>query len=278
MKFSQTFSSGDIGFRLAIGARKTMAELPPLSPLALIEPTYVKKRRSEAVAAPAAVNAAPPREFRLKTRSLRRSGNKMDKGISAGIGGFYVGDYGGGIAWANREEVSMPYSGGGAYMFADAVFAEVFVGYSGGGGKWESQDAKNPNDLPEMSRSFFNAGVFLKYPMAMGADVSSVFPLAGLEYEAAASGKLRYANGYVYGFYKENWRYDADALNALWLKFGCGFNMNINLIPNAYLRGEILYGFRTENAFEKSDAKLNYAKTRQGHGLTLRLGMGMRLL
>jgi hypothetical protein len=172
----------------------------------------------------------------------------------------------------------MPYGGGGAYIFTDAVYAEAFVGYSGGGGKWESQDTQNPNDLPEMSRSFFNAGVFLKYPVAMGADVSSVFPLAGLEYEAAATGKLRYANGYVYGFYKENWRYDANALSALWLKFGCGFNMNINLIPNAYLRGEILYGFRTENAFEKQDAALNYAETRQGHGLTLRVGMGMRLL
>jgi len=38
-----------------------------------------------------------------------------------------------------------------------------------------------------------------------------------------------------------------------------------------------MYGFRAANAFEKSDANLNYAETRQGHGLTCRVGVGMKL-
>jgi formylglycine-generating enzyme required for sulfatase activity len=284
MKISQNFGGGDVGFRLAIGPKKKIAALPPLSQLALLKPTYVKTRRSETVSAPVVrapvADTAPAREFRPKTRSLR-SANKMDKGISAGIGAVYSGDYGGGIAWANREYVAMPYNGGGAYMFVDAVYAETFAGYSGGGGKWESRYARSPNDLPQMSRSNFNVGVLLKYPVAMGADASagSVFPLVGIDYAAAMSGKLIYANGNVYEFYKETWRYDANALSALWLKFGCGFNMNINLIQSAYLRAEILYGFRTSNALEKQDANLSEsAEPKIGRGLTCRVGVGVKLL
>ncbi|GBU22421.1 hypothetical protein R80B4_02330 [Fibrobacteres bacterium R8-0-B4] len=173
----------------------------------------------------------------------------------------------------------MPRETGGAHIFIDAGYAEALAGYSSGGGKWKSQDARNQNDLPEMSRSVFNAGVLLKYPIVMGAGASSVFPMAGIDYEAAASGKLKFANGNAYEFNAENWRYGANALNALWLKFGIGFNKNINLIRYAYLRAEILYGFRTANAFETQDAGLSDgAKTKQGHGLTCRVGVGLKLL
>ena len=278
MSLSHGFSSNDVGFRLALGPKKVAPALPPMSQLALLKPTYVKTRRSEAVFAAQAADTAPSKAFHLKSRSLR-STDRLDKGISIGIGGFYGVDFGGGIVWANKEEVAMPYDGGGAYMFVDAVYAEVFFGYSGGGGKWESQDARSKNDLPEMSRSYFNVGVMLKYPMNMGVGLSSVFPLAGIDYEAAMSGKLTYATGNVYEFDKDNWRYGADALSALWLRFGGGFNVNVELIPSAYLRAELLYGFRAANAFEKQDAGLSAgAETRQGHGFTCRVGVGVKLL
>jgi formylglycine-generating enzyme required for sulfatase activity len=279
MSLSQGFSSNDVGFRLSMGLKKAKPELAlaPMSQLALLKPNYVKTRRSEAVFAP--VDTVQRKAFQIKNRSLR-SADKLDRGISVGVGGFYGGDYGGGILWANREELAMPYGGGGAYMFVDAVYAEAFIGYSGGGGKWRSQDAVSPGDLPLMSRSYFNSGVLLKYPMNIGVGASSVFPLLGVDYESAMTGNLTYANGNSYEFYKESWRYDADVLSALWLKAGCGVNLSVKLIQSAYLRAEVLYGFRTANAFEKQDAGLSAggAETRQGHGLTCRVGVGVKLL
>jgi formylglycine-generating enzyme required for sulfatase activity len=271
VKLSQGFSSGDVGFRLAIGLRK-ITQPPQLSPLALLKPKYVKIRSDEATVADTLSGE------RGQGERPRGYVHKFEKGLSVGIGGFYGGDYGGGIAWGNGEELSMPYGGGGIYLFADAMYAEAFAGYSAGGGKWKSPDAKNQNYLPEMPRSYLNVGILLKYPINMGTgeSVSNIFPLVGIDYEAAVSGRLEYPSGKVYEFDIKNWRYNASALNALWLKFGCGFN--INLIQNTYLRVEALYGFRTVNAFEKSDAALNSAETRPGHGLTCRVGVGMRLL
>jgi hypothetical protein len=192
-------------------------------------------------------------------------------GISLGIGGFYGGDYGGGLAWASGEKLAMPYGGAGTYLFFDAVYIETFVGYSVGGGKWESPNANDVNNLPEMSRTYLNFGVLLKHPFYGGL----VFPLIGVDYEASVSGKLEYANGNVYRFDIKNWRHDVYSLSALWFKLGGG--LDIKIVENAYIRVETLYGFRTANTFEKYDASVNnHAETRTGHGLTCRLGAGFK--
>jgi hypothetical protein len=55
--------------------------------------------------------------------------------------------------------------------------------------------------------------------------------------------------------------------------------VNVKLIQSAYLRVELLYGFRAANAFEKQDAGLSaHAEPRQGHGFTCRAGVGVKLL
>ena len=294
MSLAQGFSSGDVGFRLAIGTRETVPTIPVSQLMrkqaAAKSGSGVAPAKSGSVEAPAKtgggglpaktvsgrVKAAPAPVADTSSGEALATGEgsrvKLDKGISVGIGGFYGGDYGGGIAWANGEELAMPYGGVGTYLFVDAFYAEAFVGYSGGGGKWKSPDAKIPNSLPEMSRSYLNVGVLLKYPVGGG----SFFPLIGLDYEASMSGKLKYQNGNVYEFDIKNWRHDASALSALWLKLGCG--INIDLAGNTYLRGEAMYGFRTANTFEKYDARLsNHAETRPGYGLTCRVGVGFKL-
>jgi formylglycine-generating enzyme required for sulfatase activity len=270
MRISQNFSSGDVGFRLVMGPKKKTAS-PQSS-----QPTPLKPARVKTGSATDADTASG--ESIDEGERPRGYAHKWEKGLSVGIGGFYGGDYGGGIVWANREEVAMPYGGGGAYLFADAVYAEVFAGYSGGGGKWKCRDAENANGLPQMSRSYLNVGALLKFPvyMSAGSGVSNIFPLAGIDYEASVSGKIEHANGNVYEFGKKERRHAATALSALWLKFGFGFN--VDLIQNVYLRSEILYGFRTANAFEKSDAGLSSgAEPRQGHGLTCRVGAGVKI-
>jgi len=275
MSLSQGFSSNDVGFRLALGQRKAIPA-PQLSQLAMLKPTYVKTGSGEAPADSARAADAPSEEPRGKGERPRGYLYKREKGVSVGIGGFYSGDYGGGLVWSNREEISMPYGGGGTYLFIDAVYAEAFIGYSAGRGKWESQDARDTNDLPEMSRSYLNVGLLFKFPVGIDGGAGSVFPIVGLDYETAVSGKLKYANGNVYDFDAKNWHYGANALSTLWLKFGFGFG--INLVRNAGLRTEVLYGFRTANAFEKQDAGLsNRVETRPGHGLACRVGVGFKI-
>jgi uncharacterized repeat protein (TIGR02543 family) len=196
--------------------------------------------------------------------------------ISAGGGAFLASGSGGGIEWASSEEkVAMPYTGGGAYVFIDAVYAEAFAGFWAGGGKWTSGDATDKNGLPGMSRSCVNIGAFAKYPIAAG--IVTAFPLLGLEYEASVSGKLVYAGNKEEAFDGGEGRPDAGALSALWFIFGGGADFGLS--QSLYLRAEFLYGLRTANAYEKDRAEEETAfggGTRAGHGLTLKAGVGIK--
>jgi uncharacterized repeat protein (TIGR02543 family) len=196
--------------------------------------------------------------------------------ISAGGGAFLVSGIGGGLTWGNsKENLAMPYTAGGAYIFLDAVYAEAFIGFLAGGGKWQSGDATYQNDLPDMPRASVNIGAFAKYPIAAGT--VKMFPLLGLEYEASVSGKLVYASGKEETFDGADGRPDAGVLSALWFRFGCGADFDLS--QNLYLRAEFLYGLRTANAYEKSRAEEEAGfggNTRAGHGFTLKAGAGVR--
>jgi TolB-like protein len=192
---------------------------------------------------------------------------------SAGGGALFAGGFGGGLKFSNEEQTAMPYCGGGAYLFFDATYAEVSVGFSTGGGKWESADASTADTLPnmpDMLRSYINIGAFAKCPFPAGN--ITLFPLMGIEYDASNSVKLKYANGYEYRF--DGNPYVDGALSALWFKFGGGFDAGLG--QKVYARAEVLYGFRTANAFEKKEANNEYAEITAGSGLTLKVGVGIR--
>ena len=196
--------------------------------------------------------------------------------ISAGAGAFIPGGFGGGVTWGNGEQVAMPYTGTGAYLFIDATYAEAFAGYSAGGGKWESANT-DPNNLPNMWRSCLHAGVFAKYPF--GAGRVTFFPLMGVDYELSISGKLQYADGEHYVFNGENGRLGSNALSAMWVRLGGGVDFDMG--RSVYLRSEFLYGMRTANAYENDAAAFaedgfGSGSTMPGHGFTLKIGVGMR--
>jgi TolB-like protein len=205
---------------------------------------------------------------------------KLGVRISGGAGGFFASDFGGGIAWGSGARVAMPYTGGGAYIFVDATYVEVFAGYSAGGGKWESASASDPKDLPDMLRGYMHGGLFAKYPFGFGR--VQIYPLMGVEYEYTLSGKLKYENlsgNYVFdGMYG---RYNTNALSASWGKLGGGVDFALG--KSVYLRSEFLYGVRTANWFEKDSADKQAvsggkkAKGNYGHGLTAKLGCGINL-
>ena len=199
--------------------------------------------------------------------------------ISAGVGGFFADGSGGGLRWERtNENLAMPYSAGGAYLFFDAVYAEAFAGFSAGGGKWRSGDANPPHEssLPEMSRTCVNVGAFAKYPI--GAGLVKAFPLLGFEYEASISGKLKSGAGET-EFDGGDGRPKAGALSATWFKVGGGADFGLS--QNLYLRIEALYGRRTANAYEKDRAneEADYSKKaepRSASGLTIKAGAGVK--
>ena len=118
--------------------------------------------------------------------------------LSVGVGGSFVSNFGGGLKWDNGEGVAMPNSGGGAYVFFDAVYAEAFAGFNIVGGKFLSADVTDQNQLPYMRHQYVNFGVFAKYPLALGN--INVFPLVGIDYEWTISARIDTENyGYVFG-------------------------------------------------------------------------------
>jgi hypothetical protein len=199
---------------------------------------------------------------------------RKHRNISVGVGALYAGGYGGGVAWSDGQ-VTMPYSGGGVYLFVSHTYATAHAAYITGGGRWESDNRYNGKyDLPNAQRIDLNMGLFAKYPITLWESIS-VFPTAGLDYGACISAKLVRNDGSQYTFDGKNGhRHVSSDLNELWVRLGAGADMDIS--RNAYMRGEILYGTRMATAFEQSYL-YGDGYTKPAHGLLLRVGAGIRL-
>ncbi|MDR2509010.1 MAG: outer membrane beta-barrel protein, partial [Spirochaetaceae bacterium] len=197
--------------------------------------------------------------------------------LSAGVGGFFGSDFGGGaeasatMPVVGKIDMTMetPYLGGGGFVFFDATYAELSLAFFGG-------TMKNKSDGTETDSSImnFNIGLLGKYPIAVGEKLK-VFPLLGIEYDICLSAKDEDGNEY------EGMGGDGDGgpgdFSALWFKLGGG--LDFALTEKLYLRFEALYGLRLENKFEKDmkdylEPMDSDAKTRLGHGLTAKLALG----
>jgi len=230
-------------------------------------------------------DAAEAEPAKSKKQKVAKAEIDWEKRKSVGVGGFFVGDFGGGIKWRSGDQITMPYSGGGGYIYWDIVYAEFFVGFSGGGGKWASDNVSDPDILPNMSRSYLNLGIFVKYPVSAG--IVEYFPIFGLDWELSTSGKIEFTNvdDYEFDGGDDDWRGKhpgAGALSALWFKLGGG--ADILLSGMIYLRVEALYGWRTSNGFETDiiNGNLgynfgdNFDGALPGHGINLKIGVGIK--
>jgi len=232
------------------------AAQPESKPAAIQEPAPTVQAR-------AAVKPTQPKE----TSTFR---------MSIGAGGIFAANFGGGIVWTDTpvELLTMPYMGGGGYLFLDVVYAEIFVGYFTGGGKWESGNASDSIALPELPRSFVNVGLLAKLPIVAGS--VTLFPLLGIDYDIPVAGELKPVSGLA-----GDVDFKADDLAALWVKFGLG--LDVDLSSSVYLRISALYGLRTSNAYEDNIVKLlknesghDDAETNLGHGLSAKAGVGFK--
>jgi len=202
--------------------------------------------------------------------------SKRASKISLGVGALFSSDFGGGVV-CGTGEIAMPFYGLGAYLSFDATYAAVSVGYIQGGGNWIGPGDVNTDNMPDMTRSLLNFGVYAKYPnIGLGKNMN-LYPILSFDYELAISGKLEYNNDNKYVFDDRNKDgYSTGDLSAFWVKIGGG--MDYFLTQGAYVRAELLYGARTANGYEQGCVdKLDADKTRSGHGLTVRAGAGFKL-
>jgi uncharacterized repeat protein (TIGR02543 family) len=199
--------------------------------------------------------------------------------VSIVAGVLFSSDFGGGFT-LNTGELSMPSYAGGVELSFDVAYAAISFSYHQGGGRWTSSNNISPHELPYMDKKAVTIGVSAKYPNLIKAGLSiagidrsiSLYPTLELGYELPVSGKLNYASQpeYVFDGHSES-GYTANALRAVWIKFGGGLDLDIS--ENTYLRAEAQYGARTSNYFETDNSE----KTRLGHGLTVKAGVGFRM-
>jgi hypothetical protein len=210
------------------------------------------------------------------TAESRLAKNAPNFSLSAGVGGIFAANFGGGLTWANPpvERVTMPHNAFGVYLFFDATYAEVLVGYNAGSGKWKSPNVSDVRNLPVLERSILNLGLFVKYPVEAGT--ITMFPLLGIDYDHPTSGNLKFVGGLA-GEVESK----VDDLAALWVKFGGGVDMGLG--SNMFVRLSMLYGVRTTSALEtnyveavKNNLGHHDAETNTGHGITARLGVGVK--
>jgi hypothetical protein len=220
----------------------------------------------------------------------------VDFKISAGVGGFVGGDFGGGAELtANMlgikiiEAYKTSYFGGGGYGFFDLTFAELSVGYFYGSGQIKSELSATGIPIPSTSSaidyyiSSLTFGLLGKLPIAI-SDKLIFFPALGIDYQMVLSLTDEDGNS------AKNW-FGQDAagdFSALWFKAGAGIDFFFT--DSIYLRFTALYGIRLTNQFEKdTEAQLNVeaallkamgldisteTKTLLGHGLTAKLAIG----
>ncbi len=218
--------------------------------------------------------------------------------MSAGVGGYYAGNFGGGVKseisgnmygivpFSLTADFEMPSSGVGFYGFVDVNYAELSVGLLFGGGKWKGtvggsaagqQVADEETEVGDMKQTNLELGLLLKYPIDLSG--LKVFPAVGINYSLCLGATLEGEKAD-----------DPGDLSRLWINFGVGADYNLS--ENLFIRPVILYGIGMESKFEKDYGELIGAmmgselggsglspdtKTKMSHGLTVKLALGFNL-
>jgi len=179
--------------------------------------------------------------------------------FSIGGGGYLTGEMGGGIK-ASEYSIDYNYFGGGGFAFFDATFVELSLGFFGTG---VFQIRDNENNYVDLNATGLDITLMGKYPFSIG-DKFSLFPLLGINYRVMLSVKSG-----------DELKVDSGDFNALWFNLGGGLDFSFS--DNVFLRGELLYGLRLANKFEKDLIdEIDGASATFGHGPQLKIGIGYR--
>jgi len=208
--------------------------------------------------------------------------------------------------------ITAPYTGGGVYGFFDARYVEISIGYFIAGGTWDAEYTVPDDETDEptsgkqssaVSLQALNIGVLGKYPIALGGKLK-LFPEAGIDYQICLSGenKGKDEDGKETVTKWDGKPIDPDDpdsdmkpkagdFSAMQIKFGAG--LDYALTGKLFIRPELLYGVRFASKSETDQVdKYNNrirllrmlvpsftgeSKTRLGHGLLVKVGIGYTL-
>ena len=188
--------------------------------------------------------------------------------LSAGAGGYFASDFGGGWQYAGSGGTDItyktPYAGGGGWLFFDAAFAEASLGFFAAGGYMSYFENNSMEQISDMPYAGLDIGLMGKYPFALG-ERFTLFPLLGIAYRSFISVKIDGKDDVA-----KDW-------SALWFKLGGGADYAFT--DHVYARLNVVYGIRLANNLEKewvhyAQATFGNGETRLGHGLDVKLAAG----
>jgi opacity protein-like surface antigen len=192
--------------------------------------------------------------------------------LSAGAGGLFVSQFGGGVALINNStgatymEFKYPYAGGGGFAFFDATFAELSFGFFAASG--DIKNVTSSSKFADISHTGLDISLLGKYPFTL-SEHFTLFPLLGIDYRHIISVKT---NATL------NISKTAGDYSALWFKLGVGADYAFT--DHIFARLGVVYGIRLKNKWEKDWEKIFPAgytpETRLGHGLDVKLAVGYR--
>ena len=146
----------------------------------------------------------------------------------------------------------------GGYIFFDITYVELAVSVQGGKNKYNEVMSKN-RELVERKGDgweiMLGFSFLAKYPFNLFGRFK-LFPIVGMEYQHALMQRRRQNGGMVYD--RSNGLQESDVddkpfslsdWNSFWVLLGAG--TDFSLMKNFFLRGELLYGFRLMNSYER---------------------------
>jgi outer membrane protein W len=193
--------------------------------------------------------------------------------LSAGIGAFFDASYGNGMEMANdpiKLTQTMDNTSFGGYVFLDATYVEVGMGFAYGTLKSTSElkgtgffDGSTTTDGSAMQLSFTLLG---KYPISLGA--ATLFPMFGLSYNLILS------MGGDIGDGLEASDNSAGDFSQLGLLGGVG--LDFDLTQSLYLRVSALFHLRLASKY-MTDVVNDVKEINSGTNINTTLGIGPRI-
>ncbi|MDR0623394.1 MAG: hypothetical protein LBG10_03095 [Treponema sp.] len=150
----------------------------------------------------------------------------------------------------------------GGFLFFDAAWAEFSLSIQGGTHTWREKYAADSAEKTEAQSDTKGTGteamigftLLGKYPFRLNEQFT-LFPLAGLEYQAALFQYRKTGNRAVYDRTDGKREFDSNGdpyklfmWNSLLIDIGAG--LDFTFFPRLFLRTELLYGFRLQTPYE----------------------------
>jgi hypothetical protein len=195
-----------------------------------------------------------------------------------------------------RQEANQLNLGG--YLFFDATWAELSVGFQWGGNTYADTSlaksgeaiAKDTLDKGTGDEGTIRIVLLGKYPFHLSPQFA-IFPLAGLEYQIALF-EYRQKEGFSQSSDRTNGVHERDSdgkpyklstWNSIFIDIGGG--VDYVFYPPMYLRAELIYAFRLKTAYEKDQLEMLKKTLKVADpklagltsGPTLRVALGYRL-